>query len=61
MSEINIETRLNQVKARIDQDLAEAKKFGFQGTPGYLINGVSLKGAYPFEEFKAVIDRHLKK
>ena len=45
----------------INTDMKEASKFGFQGTPGYLINGVSLKGAYPFEEFKAVIDRHLKK
>lgn len=45
----------------IDADMQEAQKFGFNGTPGYLINGVSLKGAYPFEEFKKVVDRHLKK
>ncbi|MEM7645273.1 MAG: DsbA family protein [Pseudomonadota bacterium] len=45
----------------IGADMKEASKFGFNGTPGYLINGVSLKGAYPFEEFKKVIDRHLGK
>ena len=45
----------------INNDMQEANKFGFQGTPGYLINGVSLKGAYPYEEFKKVIDRHLGK
>lgn len=45
----------------IDKDVQEASKFGFNGTPGYLINGVSLKGAYPFPEFKKVIDRHLGK
>lgn len=44
---------------RIKADQAEAAKFGISGTPGFLINGVSLKGAYPFEEFKSIIDRHL--
>jgi protein-disulfide isomerase len=50
-----------EVTKRIDEDRAEAEKFGFSGTPGYLVNGVSLKGAYPIEEFKAVIDKHLAK
>lgn len=47
------------VKEIIEQDMAEAKEFGFSGTPGFLINGVSLRGAYPFDEFKKIIDRHL--
>lgn len=46
---------------RINKDIAEAQKFGISGTPGYIINGVSLKGAYPFPEFKSIIDRHLGK
>lgn len=46
---------------RINADMEEAKGFGFSGTPGFLINGVSLRGAYPFSEFKVIIDRHLKK
>jgi protein-disulfide isomerase len=44
---------------QINADTEEAKKFGIQGTPGFIINGVSLKGAYPFPEFKAIIDRQL--
>lgn len=48
------------VKKIIAADMAEAKKFGFSGTPGFLINGVMLKGAYPVSEFKVIIDRHLK-
>lgn len=44
---------------RITKDTAEAQKFGISGTPGFIINGVSLKGAYPFAEFKTIIDRHL--
>jgi protein-disulfide isomerase len=46
---------------RITADMEEAKKFGIQGTPGFLINGVSLKGAYPFPEFKSIIDQQLSK
>lgn len=44
---------------RINKDMEEAQKFGMTGTPGFIINGVSLKGAYPFSEFKTIIDRHL--
>lgn len=47
------------VTGRIAADMEEAKKFEFSGTPGFLINGVALKGAYPFPEFKRIIDRHL--
>lgn len=48
------------VTKRIAADMEEAKKFDFSGTPGFLINGVSLKGAYPAPEFKKIIDRHLE-
>lgn len=44
---------------RIQADIAEAQKFGVTGTPAFVINGVSLKGAYPFSEFKSIIDRQL--
>lgn len=50
-----------QVKKTIEADVEEAKKFGISGTPGFIINGVSLKGAYPAEEFKKIIDKHLAK
>lgn len=49
------------VAKRIAADMEEAKKFDFSGTPGFLINGVSIRGAYPFPEFKKIIDRLLKK
>lgn len=48
-----------EVKKRIAADMEEARKFGFSGTPGFLVNGVSVRGAYPFEAFKAIIDRQL--
>lgn len=58
-----VEKDLNSedVQKRIAADMEEAKKFQFSGTPGFLINGVSLRGAYPPPEFKKIIDRHLSK
>lgn len=44
-----------KVKDRIGQDLAEAKKFGFNGTPGFLLNGVPVRGAYPESHFVQII------
>lgn len=48
-----------KIQKRIDADMAEAKNFNMSGTPGFIINGVSLRGAYPFPAFKEIIDRHL--
>jgi protein-disulfide isomerase len=47
------------VTARISADVAEAQRFGFTGTPGFLVNGVLLEGAYPIETFVRIIDRQL--
>ncbi len=40
---------------KIAADEAEARKFGIQGTPGFVINGVPVKGAYPLEHFEKII------
>jgi protein-disulfide isomerase len=44
------------VSAQVQRDRDKAMSFGFQGTPAFLINGVSLRGAYPLEEFVQVIE-----
>jgi protein-disulfide isomerase len=49
------------VMARIQQDLDEAKKFGFQGTPGFIINGIPVKGAYPADHFYGIVDELVKR
>jgi protein-disulfide isomerase len=49
----------DKVKQRIEADMAEAEKFGISGTPGFIVNGVSIRGAYPFETFKGIIDKKL--
>src|SRR3954447_7845537 len=43
------------VKERIAADMAEAGKFGFNGTPGFLLNGIPVNGAYPVEYFEDII------
>jgi protein-disulfide isomerase len=61
MKKIEKDVKDEALMKQIATDMEEAKKFNFSGTPGFLINGVSLRGAYPFPEFKAIIDRHLGK
>jgi protein-disulfide isomerase len=60
MKRLEKDLKDESVAKRIEADMEEAKKFNFSGTPGFLINGVSLRGAYPFPEFKEIIDKHLK-
>ena len=45
----------DKVRKRIDQDTEEAAKFGFRGTPGFILNGIPVKGAYPLEHFGQLI------
>lgn len=60
MSKLEKDLKSEVVMARIQSDLKEAEKFGIQGTPGFVLNGVPIKGAYPAEEFVRIIDE-LKK
>jgi protein-disulfide isomerase len=46
-----------QVMSRITADLEEAKQFGMQGTPGYLLNGIPVRGAYPVTHFVSIIEK----
>jgi len=43
------------VLQRLAADLEEAKRFGFDGTPAFVINGVSLIGNHPKEDFVKII------
>jgi protein-disulfide isomerase len=47
------------IAKRIAADMEEAKSFNMSGTPGFIINGISLRGAYPIDAFKKIIDQHL--
>jgi len=45
------------VKDRIAADMDEAKKHGFEAIPGFLLNGVPVKGAYPLAYFQDIIKK----
>jgi protein-disulfide isomerase len=60
MAKLEKDLNSEEVKTRIKQDMEEAAKFGFQGTPGFLLNGIPVKGAYPVEHFEVII-QELKK
>jgi protein-disulfide isomerase len=47
----------DQVASKIEADISEAKKFGMSGTPGFIINGIPVKGAYPAEYFDEIISK----
>jgi protein-disulfide isomerase len=48
-------------KAKIEADKALAGKVGARGTPNFYINGEHIAGAQPVDNFKAIIDKQLKK
>jgi len=50
-----------EVLNKIEADQEEAAKFGFQGTPGFLLNGVPVKGAYPAEHFIQIVEELQKR
>jgi len=43
------------LRARIEADVAEAKAFGVQGTPTFVVNGVTVRGAAPVEDFEELL------
>jgi protein-disulfide isomerase len=51
----------NKYNAEVEAQLAYAGSVGVNGTPGFLVNGVAISGAVPFENFKSVIDAELKR
>ena len=61
MTQLNKDVDSAKVKDRIAEDMAEAKKFGFQGTPGFLLNGVPVKGAYPTSHFVGIVEKLVEK
>ncbi len=61
LAKVEKDKNSDTVTKRINADRAEAEKFQISGTPGFIVNGVTVKGAYPLDHFVKIIDRHLKK
>ena len=61
MAKLKKDLNSESITKRIDADIAEAGSFGMQGTPGFLLNGIPVKGAYPTEYFVNLVDELQKK
>ncbi len=57
LSRLEKDVKGDAVKAKIEADINEAKGFDFTGTPGFLLNGIPVRGAYPVEKFDSIIER----
>lgn len=60
MGKLAKDLKSDRVKSKMESDKNEANKFEFRGTPGFLLNGIPIYGAYPYNYFESVISR-LKK
>lgn len=49
----------SSVAAQIERDQAVADQLGIQGTPGFIVNGVEVKGARPASYFTQIIESTL--
>lgn len=49
----------NKYDATIKKSLDVGQKAGINGTPGFFVNGISIRGAQPFEVFEKTIDDEL--
>jgi protein-disulfide isomerase len=49
----------HKYKSVVDTDMKDGEKAGVSGTPAFFVNGRTLSGAQPFEEFKDLIDEEL--
>ena len=51
----------DDVKKRIQADMAQARILGVTGTPGFFFNGRFVSGAQPFERFQILIEEELNR
>ena len=61
IDKFNADRGSKAAEEQLNADIALAGKNGISGTPGFFVNGVAVKGAYPFDHFKKIIDRWLQK
>ncbi|MCC6954175.1 MAG: DsbA family protein [Deltaproteobacteria bacterium] len=46
-----------EIAKQIDEDMKLAQSLGVQGTPGFFVNGVQVRGARPVEYFEQIISK----
>lgn len=56
IAKFNADRNNPEIEAQVKADAAQANSLGFNGTPGFAVNGVKVLGAYPVEHFEKVIN-----
>lgn len=56
MKKIANDVKSEAVENKVKADEQEAASFQIQGTPGFVINGVPVRGAYPIEYFENILN-----
>lgn len=46
-------------RASLEDDIRLSRIMGVRGTPAFLVNGIPLAGAYPYEDFEKLIENEL--
>ena len=59
MKKLAADLRSKKVGSVIDEDQADAKKLNVEGTPYFLINNLTVRGAISYELFNAAVDMAL--
>ena len=49
-----------KLRAKVEEDMAEARSLGARGTPTFFVNGRLVRGAVPYEKFKAILDEEIQ-
>lgn len=55
VEKFNKDRSSEDAEKQIQSDMKQAQEVGIQGTPGFILNGVKILGAYPAEHFEKVI------
>jgi predicted DsbA family dithiol-disulfide isomerase len=57
LEKLSKDIKSKEIGNKIDRHMVEASVFKIDGTPGFLLNGIPVKGAYPIEYFEKIIER----
>lgn len=57
MKKLAIDIQSKEVQEKLENHENEARMFNMQGTPGFIINGIPVRGAYPAEYFVSIIEK----
>ena len=56
LDKFNTDRNSKEIEDQVKADADQANSLGFNGTPGFALNGVKILGAYPLDHFEKVIN-----